>query len=58
MEPSGGKGAFRIAGLVQGQHFFNQRFDFAYESGEFRKQHGLGIVIHAAFIRETIGIVP
>jgi hypothetical protein len=57
-DPSGGKGALRIAGLVHGQHFLNQRFDFIYESGEFRKQLGLGIVVHAEAIRETIALVP
>jgi hypothetical protein len=57
-EPAGGKGALRILGLVHGQHFLNQRFDFAYQSGEFRKQLGLGIVVHAEAIRETIAKVP
>jgi hypothetical protein len=57
-EPAGAKGALRIVGLVHGQHFLNQRFDFVYESGEFRKQLGLGIVVHAEAIRETIALVP
>jgi hypothetical protein len=57
-DPAGGRGVFRIAGLIHGQHFFNQRFDFAYESGEFRKQLGLGIVVHAEAIRETMALVP
>ncbi len=57
-EPPGGKGVLRIVGLVHGQHFLNQRFDFVYESGEFRKQLGLGIVVHAEAIRETIALVP
>lgn len=50
--------SFKILGLVQGQHFFNQRFEFTYESGEFRKQLGLAIVTQAAAIRETMELVP
>jgi len=57
-DPASGKGALKILGLVHGQHFFNQRFDFVYESGEFRKQLGLGIVVHAEAIIETIAKVP
>lgn len=50
--------SFKILGLVQGQHFFNQRFEFTYESGEFRKQLGLAIVTQAQAIRETMAQVP
>ncbi len=53
-----GDASLKILGLVQGQHFFNQRFEFTYESGEFRKQLGLAIVTQAEAIRETIAQVP
>jgi hypothetical protein len=33
-------------------------YEFAYQSGEFRKQLGLGIIVHARIIRETIGLLP
>ncbi len=45
---------FKILGVVHGQHFYNQRFEHTYESGEFRKQLGLAIVTHAAAVRETL----
>lgn len=54
----GDDAAIKILGLVQGQHFFNQRFEFTYESGEFRKQLGLAIVTQAQAIRETIEQLP
>ncbi|HEX5446619.1 MAG TPA: trypsin-like serine protease [Pirellulales bacterium] len=55
---NGDDASLKILGLVQGQHFFNQRFEFTYESGEFRKQLGLAIVTQAEAIRETIAQVP
>ena len=58
IEPSSGKPAIKILGLVQGQHLFKQRFEFPYESGEFRKPLGLGIVVSAQAIRETIQQLP
>lgn len=57
-QEGGDKASFKILGLVQGQHFFNQRFEFTYESGEFRKQLGLAIVTQAQAIRDTIGQLP
>lgn len=53
-----GKPACKILGLIQGQHMFNQRYEFPYETGEFRKQLGLAIVVQARAIRETIGQLP
>lgn len=53
-----GKPACKILGLIQGQHMFNQRYEFPYETGEFRKQLGLAIVVQARAIRETIDQLP
>jgi hypothetical protein len=53
-----GKPVCKIVGLVQGQHMFNQRYEFPYETGEFRKQLGLAIVVQAQAIRETIDQLP
>lgn len=55
---STGKPVCKILGLIQGQHMFNQRYEFPYETGEFRKQLGLAIVVQAQAIRETIGQLP
>lgn len=58
-KPAGdGKPVCKILGLIQGQHMFNQRYEFPYETGEFRKQLGLAIVVQAQAIRETIGQLP
>lgn len=56
--PADGSPTIKILGLVQGQHLFKQRFEFPYESGEFRKPLGLGIVLNARSIRETIQQLP
>ncbi len=48
----------KILGLVQGQHLFKQRFDLPYESGESRKSLGLGIVLNAQAIRDTLLQLP
>lgn len=48
------KGNYKILGVIHGQHFFNQRFEHTYESGEFRKQLGLSIVTHADAVREVL----
>ena len=47
-----------IIGLLAGQHFLNEKFDHVYESGTFRQRLGLGIVVHAAMIREAIELLP
>ena len=52
------KGSAKIVGLIHGQHWYNQRYDFPYESGEIRKQLGLAIVIQAPVIRDTIDRCP
>jgi hypothetical protein len=58
-KPSGDdKGGTRIIGLIHGQHWFNQRFDTIYHSGEVHKQLGLAIVIQAPIVRETIDRCP
>jgi hypothetical protein len=58
IDSSSGKPAIKILGLVQGQHLFNQRYELPYESGEFRKPLGLGIVLNAQAVRETIRQLP
>ena len=57
-DQAGGKATIKILGLVQGQHLFNQRYELPYESGEFRKLLGLGIVLNALAIHETISQLP
>lgn len=49
---------YKILGVVHGQHFFNQRFEHTYESGEFRKQLGLAIITHATAVREVLAKLP
>ncbi|WP_425614889.1 hypothetical protein NA78x_004772 [Anatilimnocola sp. NA78] len=44
----------KIIGLIQGQHFVNFKYDFPYQTGEFKKQMGVAIVIPSITIRETI----
>lgn len=44
----------RILGLVHGQHFFDQRFQLAYESGRIKERLGLAIIVHSQAIRETL----
>jgi len=55
---TGGRPTIKILGLVQGQHLFKQRFDLPYESGESRKSLGLGIVLNAQAIRDTLDQLP
>lgn len=57
-DASDGNSTLKILGLVQGQHFFNARYDLPYESGEFRKQLGMGIIAASQAIRETIDLLP
>jgi hypothetical protein len=47
-----------ILGLMSGQQFLNERFEHVYQSGEYRRQLGLGIVVHSAMIRETLDLLP
>lgn len=43
-----------ILGLIHGQHFIDEQFTTVYQSGKTRHRMGLGIVVHASSIRETI----
>lgn len=57
-DASGATSSVKIIGLVQGQHFLNQRYDLIYEQGEFRKQLGLAIAVQAAAVAEAISQLP
>lgn len=46
-----------ILGLIHGQHFIEEQFTMIYQSGKSRHRMGLGIVVHASAIRETIELV-
>ena len=46
-----------ILGLVHGQHFVDEKFKMTYQSGETRHRMGLGIIIHASAIRDTIELL-
>jgi len=46
-----------ILGVMSGQQFINERFDQVYQSGEFRRQLGLGIIVHAVAIRQTLALL-
>jgi hypothetical protein len=47
-----------ILGLVSGQHFIDEDTKTAYETRKVRHRLGLAIVVHAAFIKETIAQLP
>lgn len=47
-----------ILGLVAGQHFIDEEFKTIYQAGKFRHRMGMGIVVHASAIRETIDRLP
>jgi hypothetical protein len=47
-----------ILGLVSGQHFLDEEFKMVYQTGKFRHRMGMGIVVHATLIRETIDLMP
>lgn len=47
-----------ILGLVSEQHWLNEEFKMVYQSGILRQRLGLGIVVHAAAIKETIDLLP
>ena len=48
------KTVVKVLGLTQGQHFLDEKYKVIYQSGHIRKRLGLGIVVHAQTIRETI----
>jgi hypothetical protein len=47
-----------ILGLVSGQQFLDVEFKLAYQTGKVRHRLGLGIVVHATAIQETIALLP
>lgn len=47
-----------IVGLVTGQHFLDEEMKMIYGTTKVRHRLGLAIVVHASFIRETIGRLP
>ena len=47
-----------ILGLMSGQHFIDEDIKMIYGSSKLKHRLGLGIVVHAAFIREAIDLLP
>lgn len=47
-----------ILGLMHGQHFIDEEMTMIYGNSKLRHRLGLGIVVQAAFIRETIDRLP
>lgn len=48
------KSQLKIVGLVHGQHFLDERYKMAYQSGLIRKRLGLAIIVNSQAIIETI----
>lgn len=55
-EDSGGSA--KIIGLVNGQHFLDERFKLVYQEGRIRKRLGLAIIINSQAILEAIESLP
>ncbi|HEY4259000.1 MAG TPA: serine protease [Schlesneria sp.] len=47
-----------ILGLMHGQHFLDEEMTMIYGNSKVRHRLGLGIVVQAAFIRETLDKLP
>jgi hypothetical protein len=47
-----------ILGLVSEQQFLDEEIKMAYQTWKFRHRLGLGIVVHATAIKETIALLP
>jgi hypothetical protein len=47
-----------ILGLVSEQQFLDEEIKMAYQTWKFRHRLGLGIVVHASAIKETIALLP
>jgi len=47
-----------IVGIVLGQHLYDERTKLAFEERVLHHRLGLAIVVHAEFVRETIGLLP
>lgn len=50
--------AYKILGIVHGQHWVNLRLESSYETFELRKRLGLAIITHADTVRETLAKLP
>jgi Trypsin-like peptidase domain len=46
-----------VVGLILAQHFHDERVKLAYEERLVRHRMGLGIVVHAEYIRQTIDLL-
>ncbi len=46
-----------ILGLLSLQHFLNDKFENPYESGVFKHRLGLGVIVQAPIVRETIELL-
>jgi len=46
-----------IVGLVLAQHFHDERTKLSYEERTVRHRMGLGIVVHAEYIRQTLDLL-
>ncbi len=51
-------GSVKIIGLVQAQHFLDERFKMVYQEGLFRKRLGLAIIVNSQAILATIESLP
>jgi hypothetical protein len=47
-----------VVGVVLGQHLYDERTKLAFEERVLHHRLGLGIVVHADFVRETIALLP
>ena len=47
-----------VLGLISGQQFLNEEIKSIYLTEKLRHRMGLGIVVHAAAIRETLDLLP
>ncbi len=47
-----------ILGLISGQRFLDEHMHMVYGSATTRHRLGLGIVVHASFLRETVDALP
>ena len=47
-----------ILGVAVAQQFLDEEFKTVYQTGKFRHQLGLGVVVHSTAIREAIDLLP
>ena len=59
LEIRGDKGSrVKVIGLVQAQHFIDERYELVYQKGQIRKRLGLAIIVNSQAILETIETMP